>query len=139
MIERYRGGIVPPAPATSLDRTIAETIVRYRSAMDENLLHQGAGAAIELSSAANVYIEERAPWAQAKDPAQAAALDETLGALARAVAALSALFQPFMPGKMEDLRQRLGLERVPFLDEVATLDLAGNTVARGAVLFPRPE
>jgi len=139
MIERYRGGVVPAAPQTPLDRKIAETLVRYRATMDENLLHHGAGAAIELSSAANVYIEERAPWAQARDPAGSADLDETLGTLARAVAALTTLFHPFVPGKMEDLRQRLGLDRVPLLDEVATLDLAGRTVSRGNVLFPRPE
>jgi methionyl-tRNA synthetase len=93
---------------------------------------------MELAAAANGFVETRAPWAQAKDPALAQELDATLAALARALAALSALLQPFMPHKVEQLAARLGLPRPPLLDEIATLDLAGRTVARGHVLFPKP-
>jgi methionyl-tRNA synthetase len=138
MIERYRDGVVPKAGATRLDSQIAGALVRYRGAMDENLLHQGAAAAMELSSMANGYVEEMAPWALAKDPNSADKLDETLGSLARAVAALCTLLHPFTPTKMEDLAGRLGLRGVPLLDDVAKLDLAGHTVRRGDVLFPKP-
>lgn len=138
MIERYRDGVVPKAGPTRLDEQIAMSLVKYRSAMDDNLLHQGAAAAMELSSAANGFVEEMAPWALAKDPAAADRLDETLGALARAVAALCTLLSPYTPLKMADLAGRLGLSGVPQLDDVAKLDLEGNRVARGAVLFPRP-
>lgn len=138
MIERYRDGVVPKSGPTHLDEQIAAILVRYRSAMDENLLHQGAAAAMELSSAANGYVEAMAPWALAKDPASSGKLDETLGSLARAVAALCTLLEPFAPMKMRDLVTRLGLKDVPLLDEVTKLDLEGNHVARGEVLFPRP-
>jgi methionyl-tRNA synthetase len=138
MIEKYRGGVVPRGAHTSLDRDVASAVARYRAAMDANLLHMGAAAAMELAAAGNGFVETRAPWSQAKDPAQAAQLDATLGALARAVAALIVLLAPFIPSKAEHLAGRLGLERVPLLDEVATLDLAGRRVARGAVLFPKP-
>ena len=106
--------------------------------MDDNLLHHGAAAAMELSSAANVYIEESAPWTLAKNPDSAAQLDEVLGAIARAVAALCTLLEPFTPAKMRDLAGRLGLDGVPRLDDVAKLDLEGHRVQRGEVLFPRP-
>jgi methionyl-tRNA synthetase len=139
MIERYREGRVPASPRTVLDEHMAAALLRYRAAMDANLLHQGAAAAIELSAAANVFIEEQAPWKQAKDPAQAAALDATLGSLARGLAALASLLSPFMPVKMRELAERLGLDRVPALDELAELDLAGKTVRRGDVLFPKPQ
>jgi methionyl-tRNA synthetase len=138
MIERYRGGVVPAAGRTRLDEQIAATLVRYRSAMDENLLHQGAAAAMELSSAANGYIEESAPWTLAKNPDSAAQLDEVLGALARCVAALCTLLEPFTPSRMRDLAPRLGLDGVPLLGDVAKLDLAGHNVSRGDVLFPKP-
>jgi methionyl-tRNA synthetase len=131
--------VVPAGERTSLDERIPDTLVRYRSAMDGNLLHQGASAAMELAGAANGFIEERAPWSQSKSPAQADALDATLGALARALAALSAMLEPFMPVKMERLATSLGLDGVPFLDDVADLDAAGRTVERGDVLFPRPD
>ena len=137
MIERYRGGIVPAGAATSLDEAIAAALLRYRSAMDAQLLHQGLGAAFALSSAANQYVDARAPWAQAKDPAQAAELDVTLAALARCVAALATLMQPFMPVKMAELAGRLGLDGVTPLDGVATLDMTGHRVHRGEILFPK--
>ena len=117
---------------------IAGALVRYRSAMDENLLHQGAAIAMELSSLANGFIEEQAPWSLAKDPAAAERLDDVLGALARAVACLCSLLEPFTPVKMAELAPRLGLKAVPLLDEVAKLDLSGHQVQRGSVLFPKP-
>jgi methionyl-tRNA synthetase len=138
MIERYRDGVVPRSGMTRLDEQVAATLLRYRAAMDENLLHHGAAAAMELSSAANGYIEEMAPWSLAKQPDSAEKLDEVLGAMARAVAALCTLLEPFAPAKMADLSGRLGLSGIPLLDEVAKLDLEGNRVQRGDVLFPRP-
>jgi methionyl-tRNA synthetase len=139
MIERYRGGEVPRSERTSLDTALGATIVRYRAAMDDNLLHHGAAAALELASAANGFIEERAPWTQAKDPARANELNDTLGSLARALVGVSVLLHPFTPAKMEDVAKRLGLPELPLLDQVVGIDLAGNKVSRGDVLFPRPE
>jgi methionyl-tRNA synthetase len=139
MIERYRGGEVPAGARTTLDESIASTLVRYRAAMDANLLHHGAAAAMELAAAANGFVETRAPWSQAKDPAQAAELDATLAALARSLAALSTMLEPFMPAKMAALASRLDLAGVPVLDDLTRLDLAGRQVARGEVLFPKAE
>jgi methionyl-tRNA synthetase len=135
MIERYRQGVVPNAGRTSLDQSISAALLKYRGAMDANLLHHGAAAAIELASAANGYIEERAPWKQAKDPSQSADLDETLGALARGLAAVSTMLSPFLPSRMSECIKRLGSWGMPKLDEIVTLDLSGQTVTRGDVLF----
>jgi methionyl-tRNA synthetase len=138
MIERYRDGIVPGGSRTALDEDIAAALVRYRSAMDVQLLHQGVAVVMQLSSAANQFVDARAPWAQAKDPAQAADLDATLAALARCVAVLATLLHPFMPTKTADLLGRLGLPAVPALDELAGLQLDGTRVHRGEILFPKP-
>jgi methionyl-tRNA synthetase len=137
MIERYRDGVVPAGPPTSLDEDIAAALVRYRAAMDGQLLHQGLTAAFALSSAANQFVDARAPWTQAKDPARAAELDETLAALARCVAGLATLLAPFMPGRMGELATRLGLDAVTPLDQVVTLDMTGRRVHRGEILFPK--
>jgi methionyl-tRNA synthetase len=138
MVERYRGGVVPAGARSALDEDVAGALVRYRGAMDSQLLHQGVAAAMQLSSAANQYVDQRAPWSQAKDPAQAGELDITLASLARCVATLASLLFPFMPGKMRELADRLGFADVPRLDDLATLDLAGRQVRRGDVLFPKP-
>ncbi len=139
MIERYRGGVVPHGGDTDLDDRIPDVLVRYRAAMDGNLLHQGIGAAMELTDAANGFVEARAPWSQAKDPAQSAELDATLAALARALAALVTMLEPFLPERMRCLAATLGLQDVPGLDDVARLDLAGHHVERGEILFPRAD
>jgi methionyl-tRNA synthetase len=138
MIEKYRGGIVPAGARTALDTDIAEAVERYRAAMDANLLHFGAAAAMELAAAANGFVETSAPWSAAREPARAAELDATLASLARAIAAIASLLAPFIPVKVEELLERLGLERLPRLDEIRALDLAGHRVARGPVLFPKP-
>jgi methionyl-tRNA synthetase len=137
MVERYRGGVVPAAGETSLDQDITDAVVRYRSAMDANLLHQGATVALELAASANGFIEQRAPWALAKDSARTQELDDTLGALVRSLVSLCALLEPFMPRKMIQLSQCLALDSVPLLDELVSMDRAGTHVQRGEILFPR--
>ena len=139
MIERYRGGKIPSGHVEVMDEQIAATVLRYRTVMDANLLHQGIAAAMELASHANGFVEARAPWAQAKDPARAAELDDTLAALARAVATLATLLQPFMPVKMAELGGQLSLPEPISLEDLPGLELAGRRVSRGPVLFPRPE
>lgn len=137
MIERYRGGIIPEGERTSLDDDVDAALQRYRDAMDANLLHHGVAAALDLARAANGFIEKRAPWQQAKDEAQAPALDATLASLARATLALATFFEPFMPGKMTELAERLGYAAVAPLDELVEPDIAGRAIVRGDVLFPR--
>jgi methionyl-tRNA synthetase len=139
MIEKYRGGVVPPRGATSLDAAAGEAVQHYRELMDQSLLHKGIQTALELTSLANGFVEERAPWAQAKDPARAADLDATLAALAHCLATLAALLHPVLPTRMEELCSRLGLGEVPELDELATLGLEGLQVRRGEPLFPRAD
>jgi methionyl-tRNA synthetase len=137
MIERYRDGTIPAGEPTDLDQKRLEVLDRYRDAMDGNLLHQGSAAALQLANAANLFVAERAPWQQARDPDQAEALDATLASLARALATLATIFEPFMPRKMADLATALGLDSIIGLDDIATIDLAGSTINKGEVLFPR--
>jgi methionyl-tRNA synthetase len=137
MIGKYRGGVTPAGDRTWLDDECRTALGRYRTAMDANLLHQGATAAMELAGAANGFVEARAPWAQAKDPAQAADLDATLGSLARCLVFLATMLQPFMPGKMGELATRLGFEGAPGLDRLEGADPAGHPALRGTVLFPK--
>jgi methionyl-tRNA synthetase len=139
MIERYRNGVVPGGERTWLDDEIAAVLTRYRAAMDANLLHHGAAAAMDLAVAANGFVEARAPWKQAKDPAAAGDLDATLASLARTLVALVSLLHPFMPGKMAELGERIGLSEPLRLADLEGHDVTGWAVHRGAVLFPKEE
>ena len=137
MIERYRGGTIPDGARTWLDDRTLDALARYGAAMDANLLHQGVAAALELTSAGNGFVEERAPWQQAKDPDQAAALDATLASLARAVVAIATMLSPVMPVKMRELLSRFAVAEPPLLARLDSLELAGRPVHRGDVLFPK--
>ncbi len=139
MIVKYRDGVIPEAPGNGLDDDITKTLGAVRAAMAGYRVHDALAAAMDLARLANGYVEERAPWSQAKDPGQATELDETLATLARALAILAALFQPVAPAKMADLAGQLGLEAVPTLEGAEALELAGRRVRRGGPLFPRVE
>jgi methionyl-tRNA synthetase len=140
MIGKYRGGTVPAGGETALDRRALDALVGYRSAMDAFLLHRGAVTAMELAGAANVFIEEQAPWKLAKEASRGPELDAVLSSLARSLGRLAILIYPLMPGKAGELWRALGREdEVPLLAAYPALDLAGRAVGRQAVLFPKVE
>jgi len=143
MLDRYRGGVVPGATeATPLDRAGEEALGRYAEAMDGFLLHRGAAAAWDLVNEANGFVERQAPWAQAK-AGDTAALDSTLGALARSLLRLAVLVSPFIPGAADTLWAALGQgDHLPprgTWERAERPDLAGATTHRIPPLFPKPE
>ncbi len=139
MVEKYRNGVVPEGPSSGLEQEIADALATFQKALDGLRVHEGLAAAMELARAANGYVETREPWAQAKDPARAGELDETLASLVRALIALAALLLPAIPGKVEELIRRLGLNEVPALAQVEGIHPGGLRVTQGSPLFPRAD
>jgi len=108
MIGKYRNGVVPAAGAESaLDQAGRDAVAAYVEAMDRLDLRAGADAAWDLVSAANLFVQQQAPWALAK-AGKEAELDAVLEALAAALARLAILASPFMPSKAQDLWAALG-------------------------------
>jgi methionyl-tRNA synthetase len=108
--------------------------------MDELDLRAGADAAWELVSAANLFVQQTAPWALAK-AGNERELDEALAALARSLARLAVLASPFMPTKAQTLWEMLGMdgqvaEAAP--ESVEQLQVSGRKIQRAEVLFPKP-
>ncbi len=141
MIRRYRNAMVPDVSTpTPLDTAGDELVAAYRGAMDGHLLHEGADHAWKLVDRANGFVEQRAPWNLAKG-GQDAELDETLAALSRALARITLMASPFMPGKTQAVWEALGLP-----GEVSTASwqaleqppTGGGSVQRLAPLFPKP-
>jgi methionyl-tRNA synthetase len=141
MLIKYRDGQVPAQRGeTSLDRNGHDTLQRYRAAMDELDLRGGAEAVWGLVSAANLYVQQTAPWALAKADKQSE-LDEVLGSLARVLARLAILTSPFIPGKAQALWGMLGFDGQVSSEKWESAELpgvAGRTVSRAEVLFPKP-
>lgn len=143
MVERYRGATVPAGPRTWVDDADALDITAYHEAMDGSrgyLLHEGLQAVWRMVARGNEYVDRQAPWKQAKDPALAAALDETLASLVRQLARFAVLLQPFMPEKAGLIWRQVGGPGEPgaqrFADLMA-LDPTGWRVVKGDSLFPK--
>jgi methionyl-tRNA synthetase len=141
MIMKYRGGVVPSATKrTGLDQAGQEALEKYSRAMDAFDLRAGADAAWSLVSAANLFVQQAAPWALAK-AGKETELDEALGALAGALGRLAIMTSPFTPAKAQILWEMLGLEgKVAAAAWSAAAEPAvfGRKVSRPEVLFPKP-
>ncbi|MEQ1572610.1 MAG: methionine--tRNA ligase [Vicinamibacterales bacterium] len=144
MAEKYRQSrLVPAGTGGRLAQVAEASLARYRSAMDVFALHDGAAAAFQIVDAANEFIAENAPWALAKNPAQAAQLDAVLFSVAEAIRVAAVLLLPVMPGSCAEILRRVG-ETTAVGD--LRLDRDGRwrgdgvrTIVKGAALWPRAE
>jgi methionyl-tRNA synthetase len=111
--------------------------------MDGLALHEGVAAAFQIVDAANEYIAASAPWTLAKDPANAAKLDEVLFEVAEAIRVAAVLLLPVMPGSSAEILRRVG-EQTPVADLRLERDgrwrrEGAREIAKGAALWPRAE
>ena len=141
MLSKYRDGIVPEGGPTELDQRGLEAIDQYVAAMDRLDLRGGADAAWELVTAANLFVQQRAPWSLAK-AGRDAELDEVLGALARCLYRLAILASPFLPRTSERLFESVGgqgnASAAPW-DSLVKPVLSGALTSVPSILFPKPE
>jgi methionyl-tRNA synthetase len=153
MIGKYRGGVVPAGgereQATSpLEPEAQAAVETVRGQLEDMDLSAALETVWVFVRRLNRYVEERAPWKQAKEAAgegpeaeaSAAELDATLWDLAEGLRLLSVLLHPFIPQTAAAIRERLGLTGDPLWTEARWgLLPAGQTVLAGAPLFPRIE
>jgi methionyl-tRNA synthetase len=89
----------------------------------------------------NGYVTEREPWKLAKDPEQAAALDEVLYSTADSLRAVAVLLNSFMPKSCQLLWESLGAPGALSDATIAAVTHdhlpAGVPVTKGPILFPR--
>src|SRR5688572_17139172 len=144
MAEKYRGlRLAPPGSGGRLSQVAGEAVARYRAAMDVHALHEGAAAAFQIVDAANEFIAETAPWALAKDPANADRLTGVLFDVAEAVRVAAVLLLPVMPSSSAEILKRVG-ERTPVGDLRFDRDArwrpeGERELIKGPALWPRSE
>jgi methionyl-tRNA synthetase len=143
MIERYRGGIVPPGRDAALDKAGEVDVAAYHRALDGSggyMLHDALRAILQRVFRANEFVDRQAPWKLAKDASSNAELDRTLGTLVRELAMQCVYLYPFMPNKCEELWQAMGaiteLSAQRF-DSIEQIDPAGWKISSSPRLFPR--
>jgi methionyl-tRNA synthetase len=138
MLARYRDGRVPDAATDAalaadfegLDQDVAGLLDRAEPT-------QALDAIWQRVRRLNRYVEERAPWVLAKDPEQAAALDETLASLAEGLRVVTVLLHPYMPAATKKLLAALGRPELNY--EGARFASSGWDGPVGALepLFPK--
>jgi methionyl-tRNA synthetase len=152
MINRYFAGKVPPIhaddeKAAAVREAAAKAVKDYTKAMNELSTDGATAAALDLVRAVDNYIEQTQPFKLAKDPANLPAVGTVLYNCAEAIRIASVLLWPVIPGKIEALWQRLGLDYATplansgqgFFNDwtVWGLLIPDTTFTHGDPLFPR--
>ena len=141
MAEKYRQSRLAASGSGGRLAEVADTAARrYRAAMDRLALHEGAASAFQIIDAANEYIAEQAPWTLARDPANAARLDEVLYSVAEAIRIAATLLTPVMPSSCAEILRRVGASGELRLDrDAAWRSDAAREIVKSAALWPRSE
>ena len=141
MINRYRGGTLAAAPWDSPFQAELEQLGRdVPERLDQYDLSGALEAIWVVIRSLNRYVEERAPWQLAKDPAKADELDRTLYDLADGLRAVAVALAAYLPETAARILAALGQPDELGWDGVAY----GRTTAADAIeaaepLFPRVE
>ncbi|UUY05826.1 methionine--tRNA ligase [Svornostia abyssi] len=139
MVERYRDGAVPDvAPDPAIAAEVDPLVGQVCEQIDASELTVALDTAWQAVRRLNRYVEEQAPWALAKDEAQAGQLDVVLATLTDGLRVIGLLLHPWLPATVDTLFAALGVD---------DLSLDGATMRAGAVthvtkiapLFPKPE
>jgi len=139
MIKRYRNGRVPRG-TLQLAAEISECRERVLACYRGHLLQEALLAICALITRANQYIDQTSPFKLAKDPAQAAQLDDILYTLAEVCRALGVLLWPVIPGVAEKLQRQLGFSQVNTnLAEPPPPIAPGHELGEIFPLFPRKD
>ena len=145
MVEKYFGGTLPTErqegePDTEL-RTMASTLRdRYEAEMERFQFQNALEQVFKTIQRANKYIDENAPWALAKDPANRVRLATVMYHLLETIRICATLLMPFMPESTEKIFDQIGACQGCRTWEKANVwgSLRPDaTVHKGEALFPR--
>lgn len=143
MVEKYNGGIVPRGDPNEIDQADLVDLDSYHAHMRGDggfMLHEALQALWRTIARGNEYVDRRAPWKLAKDPALKAELDSTLATLIRQLARQAICLFPFMPEKAQSLWSALGgagSVADARLESLGRLNPSGWRVTKGEPLFPK--
>ncbi len=138
MLKRYRNGVVPQR-SDELAAEVTQAVAATEKHLREYQLQSALQSIWTIVNRANQYVDQTAPFKLAKDPAQAARLDEVLYNLAECCRVLAVLLASFVPDTAAKIYAQLALPGVP--EKFAAAQWgglnAGHTIGEIAALFPR--
>ncbi len=109
MVQRYRDGVVPAVDTDpELDAEFEGLPQDVAALMDRAEVTLALERIWQRVRRLNRYVEERAPWQLARDPAEADKLDQALASLVEGLRTINTLIEPYMPETSRKLRAALG-------------------------------
>ena len=102
-----------PKRSDELASDAAKAAAETKRHIENNELQAALVSIWSLVTRANQYVDQTAPFKLAKDPAQAARLDEVLYNLAETCRVLAVLLWPFLPETAARIYAQLGLNETP--------------------------
>lgn len=144
LVKYFNGELQVPGPLSEQDQVLKEKTVAMVSAvdtcMDELAFSKALQAIWDVVSTANKYIDDTAPWAMAKDPAQQQQLGTVMYCLLEAQRLIHSLIAPFMPDTSRTALRCLGWQQEVTESDLVWGGLQPKTeITKAAALFPRIE
>ncbi len=138
MIGRYRAGVIPTAATDpELAREFEGLADEVAGQLDGAEPTQALETIWRRVRRLNRYVEERAPWQLAKDPARSEELDRTLASLAEGLRVVSVLLHPYIPGSVETLLAAIGSPALDYTGAEFAARGSGGSVGALEPMFPK--
>ena len=115
MARKWFGEAVPAAGDAAcsshpLAQTAGQVASQFREAMDQLEFRPAAEAILQLATAANGYLNERAPWTAMKQPGQEGQVGQDLYAVLECCRLVAVLLSPLLPDLSARMLEQLALE-----------------------------
>ena len=112
----------------------------YEKSMDSYAYQDALSAIFAVTSRANKYIDETAPWVLAKDEANKPRLAAVLYNLLETIRICTVLLTPYMPNSCEEILRQIGASAdISTFSRALTFGTLPKTVTvnKGEIIFPR--
>lgn len=143
MIEKYNGGILKvPGELNDVDKDLEGLALSVADKVEANMETFNFSQTLEeiwkLIRRGNKYVDETEPWIVAKDEGSNR-IDTILYNLAEALRIVSVLLYPFMKNTSLQIRDQLGLNKEPVLEDARAWGLLvpDSKVEKKGIIFPR--
>ena len=143
LIEKFYAGAVPAfqtddEASTHLKKLALELGPLVKKEIEDFRPSYALEQIVLVLTAANKYLEEKAPWKMAKEDLNSAG--HVLATTLEVLRICATLLTPVMPNKMGELLIRLGIEKTNWAQSSLWPGvLPGTSVRKGDPLFPRME
>ncbi|MCL2125175.1 MAG: methionine--tRNA ligase [Oscillospiraceae bacterium] len=145
MVDKYFDGALPPDRlAGSEDDDIigvaSSLFGAYESHMERFAFQQALAEVFKVTSRANKYIDETAPWALAKDESNRSRLATVLYNLLETIRICVVLLRPFMPDSCAEIFKQIGAQgELTEFESVRSFGALPEccSVMKGDIVFPR--